>query len=183
MVCQLKFSNTLPMCWSHGYFRSLRLFGISKLFLKTCAVFLPFFFKMGKKRCCKNYRGTNLIDVAAKFFAYSLLRRFHSESDRRTRPNQRRSRNCIDQIFTLRRTDQEWTVVYFDDIAIRFNFVNRNALWGVMYADGIPSELLNVLKAYYRFTRTKIRTCSQESYFFDIRSVVRQGCVLVSDAI
>ncbi len=45
-------------------------------------------FKEGDKRTCSNYRGISLINVAAEVFGVILLKRFQSERDQRTRPNQ-----------------------------------------------------------------------------------------------
>ncbi|CAI9729465.1 Hypothetical predicted protein [Octopus vulgaris] len=98
------------------------------------------FFKKGDKRCCNNYRGISLIDVSAKIFASILLRRFQSERDSRTRPNQcsfRPNRGCTDQIFTLRRIlEHRWcfrqkTVICFVDFAAAFDSINRDTLWKV----------------------------------------------------
>ncbi|CAI9715828.1 Hypothetical predicted protein [Octopus vulgaris] len=47
-----------------------------------------------------------------------------------------------------------------------------------MQADGIPSKLLNFIKAYYRSTRSRVRVYGEVSEYFEIRSGVRQGCVL-----
>ncbi len=70
------------------------------------AVLLPLF-KKGDKRICANYRGISLIDVAAKVFGVILLKRFQSERNQCTRPNQsgfRPGRGCTDQMHNLRRT-------------------------------------------------------------------------------
>ncbi len=49
---------------------------------------LPPLFKKGDKRLCSNYRDIILIDLASKVFGVILLKRFQSERDQRTRPNQ-----------------------------------------------------------------------------------------------
>ncbi|CAI9717498.1 Hypothetical predicted protein [Octopus vulgaris] len=150
------------------------------------AALVPFF-KKGDKRCCSNYRGISLIDVSAKIFASILLRRFQSERDSRTRPNQcgfRRNRGCTDKIFTLTRIlEHRWcfqqkTVICFVDFAAAFDSVDRDTLWKVMQADGIPPKLLNIIKTYYRSARPRVRVYGEVSEPFEIRSGVRQGCVL-----
>ncbi|BHF73226.1 hypothetical protein SprV_0401630400 [Sparganum proliferum] len=111
----------------------------------------------GDKTRCENYRGTSLIDVAAKIFAIVLLRRFQAVRDSRTRPNQagfRAGRGCADQIFTLRRIPefghsyQQPTAVYFVDFAAAFDSVHR------------------------------VLVRNHLSQPFGIRSGVRQGCIL-----
>ncbi|CAE1253263.1 unnamed protein product [Acanthosepion pharaonis] len=47
-----------------------------------------------------------------------------------------------------------------------------------MRPDGFPSKLLNLIKAYYAHTRTKVRCYEEESDSFVVRTGVRQGCVL-----
>lgn len=150
------------------------------------SILLPFF-KKGDRRVCSNYRGISLIDVASKIFSVVLLRRFQSIRDQRTRPNQagfRRGRGCVDQIFSLRRIlEQRWcyqqsSVVCFIDFSAAFDSIDRESLWGIMRRDGFPEKLLNLIKAYYAQTRSKVRCYGEESDFFDICTGVRQGCVL-----
>nr|VZI40225.1 unnamed protein product [Spirometra erinaceieuropaei] len=115
----------------------------------------------GYKTRCENYRGINLIDVAAKIFAIVLLRRFQAVRDSRTRPNQagfRAGRGCADQIFTLRRilefrhSYQQPTAVCFVDFAAAFDSVHRESLWRIMALDGVPAKIIAMIKAYYRST-------------------------------
>lgn len=47
-----------------------------------------------------------------------------------------------------------------------------------MHADGMSPKLLNLLKAYYKATQTKLCVYGQESEAFEVHSGVPQGCVL-----
>lgn len=50
-----------------------------------------------------------------------------------------------------------------------------------MESDGsrwYPPKLLNLIKAYYHRTRTRVRCYGQDSSFFNVSSGVRQGCAL-----
>ncbi|CAI9722980.1 Hypothetical predicted protein [Octopus vulgaris] len=47
-----------------------------------------------------------------------------------------------------------------------------------MQADGIPPKLLNLITAYYRSTRSRVCVYGEVSEPLEIRSGVRQGCVL-----
>ncbi|CAE1325367.1 unnamed protein product [Acanthosepion pharaonis] len=47
-----------------------------------------------------------------------------------------------------------------------------------MRHDGFPSKLLNLIKAYYAQTRTRVRCYGEESDSFVVRTGVRQGCLL-----
>ncbi len=150
------------------------------------AVLLPLF-KKGDERICSNYRGISWIDVAAKVFGVILLKRFQSERDQRTRPKQsgfRPGRGCTDQMHNLRRIlEQRWifqqaTVTCFVDFAFAFDSVDRDSLWQIMAADGMPPKLLRLIKAYYSSTKLKVRASESDSMPFEIRSGVRQGCAL-----
>ncbi len=105
-------------------------------------ILLPLF-KKGDKRICSNYRGISLIDVAPKVFGVNLLKRFQSQRDQRTRPNQssfRSGRGCTDQMHNPRRTlEQRWsslqaTVICFVNFGSVFDSVDRDSLWQIMVA-------------------------------------------------
>ncbi|BHF70886.1 hypothetical protein SprV_0401393900 [Sparganum proliferum] len=143
--------------------------------------------KKGDKTRCENYRGISLIDVAAKIFTIVLLRRFQVVRDSRTRPNQagfRAGRECADQIFTLRRilefrhSYQQPTVVCFIDFAAAFDSVHRESLWRIMALDGVPAKIIAMIKTYYRPTTARVLVHNNLFQPFDIRSIVRQGCIL-----
>ncbi len=84
----------------------------------------------------------------------------------------------------LRRTpDQRWSIqkasaMCFVDFASAFDSVDRDSLWRIMAADGMPSKLLRLIKAYYASTKIKVRESGGDSMPFEIRSGVRQGCAL-----
>ncbi len=56
---------------------------------------LPFF-KKGDRRICSNYSVFSLIEVTGKVFGVILLKRFQSERNQRTRPNQNGLRHGSD---------------------------------------------------------------------------------------
>ncbi len=94
-------------------------------------------FKKGDKRICSNYRGISMIDITAKVLGVILLKRFQSERDQRTRPNQsgfRPGRGCTDQMHNLCHTqEQRWsiqqaTVMCFVDFAPALDSVDRDSL-------------------------------------------------------
>ena len=141
--------------------------------------------KKGDRTVCRNYRGISLIDVAAKIFAMLLLERFASERNQRMRPNQggfRPGRGCIDQIFTLRRLlehrykNQQPTTALFIDFKTAFDSIDRDALWNIMIADGIPPKLVRLIKAYYTATTARVRVLGADSPTFSLTAGVRQIC-------
>ncbi|BHF66923.1 hypothetical protein SprV_0200994600 [Sparganum proliferum] len=161
--------------------------GIPAEIFKSCVDNLAPWLHEGDKTRCENYRGTSLIDVAAKIFATVLLRRFQAVRDSRTRPNQvgfRAGRGCADQIFTLRRilefrhSYQQSTAVCFLDFAAAFDSVHRESLWRIMALDGVPAKTIAMIKAYYRSTTARVLVRNNLSQPFGIRSGVRQGFIL-----
>ncbi len=63
--------------------------------------------------------------------------------------------------------------MYFVDFASAFDSVDRDSLWRIMAADGIPPKLLRLIKAYYSSTKMKVRASGSDSMPFEIRSGVR----------
>ncbi len=66
----------------------------------------------------------------------------------------------------------------FVDFASAFDFMDRDSLWSVMAADGMPPKLLRLIKAYYSSTKMMVRASGSDSLPFEFRSGVRQGCAL-----
>ncbi len=66
----------------------------------------------------------------------------------------------------------------FIDFACAFDSVDKDSLWWIMVADGIPPKLLRLIKAYYASTKMKVKASGIDSMSFEIRSGVRQGCPL-----
>ncbi len=58
-------------------------------------------------------------------------------------------------------TGQRWsfqlaTVMCFVDFVSVFDSVDRDSLWRIMAADGMPPKLLRLVKAYYASTKMKV---------------------------
>ncbi len=66
----------------------------------------------------------------------------------------------------------------FDDCASAFDSVDRDSLWRIMTAVGMPPKLLRLIKAYYALTKMKVRASGSDSIPFENSSGVRQGCAL-----
>nr|VZI46112.1 unnamed protein product [Spirometra erinaceieuropaei] len=128
-----------------------------------------------------------LVPILKKVFAIVLLRRFLAVRDSRTRPNQagfRAGRGCADRIFTLRRIlkfrhgYQQPTAVCFVDFAAAFDSVHCESLWRIMALDGVPAKITAMIKAFYHSIIARVLVRNNLSQPFDIRSGVRQGCIL-----
>ncbi len=60
----------------------------------------------------------------------------------------------------------------FVDFAPSFDSVDRDSLWRIMVANGMPPKLLRLIKAYYALTRMKVGASESDSAPFEIRSGV-----------
>ncbi|MEM1223986.1 MAG: reverse transcriptase domain-containing protein, partial [Verrucomicrobiota bacterium] len=146
---------------------------------------LPFH-KKGDKKDCNNYRGITLLSLASKVLESIVLARFSPAKDMLFREEQagfRKSRGCVDQIFSLRQILQlrhEYrmpTVVVFVDFKAAFDSVNRDCLWALLEADNLPPKLVRIFKAIYHRTKSIVRIGHDESSPFDVYTGVRQGAI------
>ncbi|VDM02713.1 unnamed protein product [Schistocephalus solidus] len=103
-----------------------------------------------------------------------------------TRPNQagfRAGHGCVDQLFTLRRIlefrygYQQPTAVRFIDFAAAFESVHCESLWRIMEFDGVLAKIIALIKIY-RSSTARVLVHYNLTQPFDIRSGVRQGCIL-----
>ena len=144
-------------------------------------------FKKGDKTVCSNYRGISMIDAAAKIFAKILVNRLNVERENRIRHSQagfRPGRGCTDHLFSLRRIlehrskYQQTTIACFIDFRAAFDSIDRECLWRILRADGVPEKLVKIIRAYYSATSAQVRTGGNLSNAFPLTSGVRQGCAL-----
>ena len=143
--------------------------------------------KKGDLSICDNWRGITLLSVPGKILNYILLTRLKNSLDSLLRENQagfRNGRSCSEQIFTTRQLIEqsiEWQsnlVLNFIDFKKAFDSVHRESLWKILELYGIPQKFKNIIKAQYVGCKCCIKTEEGYSEFFDIRSGVRQGCIL-----
>ena len=150
------------------------------------AVVIPLF-KKGDKASCSNYRGISLLDIALKILEAVIMNRIRPEHELIARENQagfRPGRGCRDQIFTVRQlleTRYEFrrpTILVFIDFKAAFDSVDRESLWLVGDAFGLPPKILSMLKVLYNETRCVVRVYNTLTDPFDVSTGVRQGSVL-----
>ncbi len=76
-------------------------------------------------------------------------------------------RNTLEQRWSF----QQATVMCFVDFAFAFDSVDRDSLWEIMAADGVPPTLLRLIKAYYSSTKMMVRASGIDSMPFESRSL------------
>lgn len=142
--------------------------------------------KKGNLRDCNNWRGVTLLSIPSKILAKIIIKRISNASDEYIRKEQagfRKGRSCADQIFTLRNVIEqcnEWQrqlFINFIDFEKAFDSLHRESIWKILRHYGIPQHLVQLIKSFYSEFTCQVGSCSQE---FDIKTGVRQGCVMSS---
>ena len=93
----------------------------------------------------------------------------------------RPQRGCSDQQFSVRRMSelaaakQQRLYLAFVDLCKAFDSVNRNALWAVLRASGLPEDLVRVLIDLHTDTSCHIRVGCSHSSPFSMEFGVQQG--------
>lgn len=143
--------------------------------------------KKGDLRKCNNYRGITLLSVPSKIFNRVILNRLQEAVDKRLRDQQagfRKDRSCTDHIATLRiiiEQSIEWNTslyINFIDFEKAFDSLDRATLWQLMDHYGIPTKIINLIKNSYEGTSCKVMHAGQLSQSFDVKTGVKQGCLL-----
>ena len=142
----------------------------------------------GDRKDCNNYRGINLLSVPGKVFARLLLNRIRDHLILTQRPEQAGftpKRSTVDRILGLRvlierRLEYRWGfIAAYVDFKKAFDSVDRRTLWDLLRRRGIPAGILSLISALYSDTESAIKSGGDISRFFQVKSSVRQGCVLV----
>ncbi|KAI8504892.1 hypothetical protein Bbelb_170010 [Branchiostoma belcheri] len=96
----------------------------------------------------------------------------------------RKGRGCTDAIFALRQLSEkaieynkELNLVFVDQEKA-FDRVNREKLWTVLEQYNVNGQLLDNIRALYKNCMCAVRTPNGLTDWFEVRSGVRQGCVL-----
>lgn len=143
--------------------------------------------KKGDLRKCNNYRGITLLSVPSKVFNRVILNRLQEIVDKKLRDQQAgfmKDRSCTDHIATLRiiiEQSIEWnTSLYmnFIDFEKAFDSLDRTTLWQLMEYYGIPTKIINLIKNSYDGTVCKVMHAGQLSQSFEVKTGVKQGCLL-----
>ena len=143
--------------------------------------------RKGDLTICGNWRGINLLSVPGKVFCRVLLHRLKAAIERILREEQagfRSGRSCVDQIFVLRTLIEqslEWNsplYINFIDFEKAFDSVHHDTLWNILRSYGFPTKVINILSSMYANNRCCVRHGGQNSEWFQVKSGVRQGCVI-----
>jgi len=122
--------------------------------------------KKGNLGDCNNWRGITLLSIPGKVLASIVLSRIQEATDGVLRQQQagfRKSRSCIDQIFTLRQIIERCVagntniLINFIDFRKAFDSVQRTMVWSILAQYGIPGKIIDVIKGMHKESRCTVR--------------------------
>ena len=143
--------------------------------------------KKRDRKICDNYRGISLLSVPGKVLSLALLERLQPIIEPQLMEAQcgfRKGRGTVDQIWVARQVIEKATEyrtpvhLSFVDLTKAYDSVDRTALVAVLRSYGVPHQLVNIIQELHTDTRCHVRTRDGVSEDFQVRSGVRQGCVL-----
>ena len=143
--------------------------------------------KKKDKRICDNYRGVALLSVPGKVLALILLERLQAIIEPQLLEAQcgfRKGCSTVDQMWVVwqvvERAKEYHTPVCmsFDDLTKAYDSVNRQALIAILKEYGVPQGLADLVQELHVGTWCQVRADGSVSPSFEVKSGVRQGCVL-----
>ncbi|VDP29858.1 unnamed protein product [Schistosoma margrebowiei] len=93
-------------------------------------------------------------------------------------------RSCTDQIATLQIIVEQsikWNsslYINFIDYEKAFDSVDRTTLWKLLRHYGVPLKIVNIIQSSYDGLHCKIVHGGQLTKLFEVKTGVRQGCLL-----
>ena len=151
------------------------------------ACIVPLYKGKGDKAVCSNYRGISLLSVVGKVYAKIIIERIRNGTDGVIGEEQcgfRRGRGCVDQIFTVRNVSEKYMSrgkdIYwaFMDLEKAYDRIDRENLWGVLERYGVRGAVLQAVKSFYEGSRACVRVRNEVSRWFEVKTGLRQGCVM-----
>ena len=143
--------------------------------------------KKGDKSLCSNYRGICLLEIGYKIFAKVLYNRLVTLSEEIIGDYQcgfRKKRATTDHIFTIRQIMEKYweynkdLYQLFIDFKQAYDSIHRPSVWSILLEFGIPMKLIRLIKLCLSDTKAKVKVGGKTSEAFEIKSGLRQGCVL-----
>ena len=136
---------------------------------------ITLFKNKGERSDCNNYRGSSLLSVTGSLV---ILIRLQKLAERVYPESQ------CDMVFSLRllqekcREQQMPLYIVFIDLTNAFDLVSRDGLFQILPKIGCPPKLQSMIESFHSNMKGTVQFNGSSSRPFDIRSGVRQGCVL-----
>lgn len=141
----------------------------------------------GERSDCNNYRGISLLSIVGKVYARVILVRLQKLAERIYPESQcgfRANRSTVDMIFSLRQLQEKCReqnmplYIAFIDLTKAFDLVSREGLFKILPKIGCPPKLQSLVESFHTEMKGTVQYNGNTSDPFDIRSGVKQGCVL-----
>ena len=148
------------------------------------AKIITLFKNKGERSDCNNYRGISLL---SKVFAKVILIRLQKLAERVYLESQcgfRAGRPTIDMAFSLlqlqEKCGEQQMPLYnaFIDLTKAFDLVSRDGLFQILPKIGCSPKMQSMIESLHANMKRTVRFNDSSSRPFDIRSGVKQGCVL-----
>ena len=135
-----------------------------------------------------NYRSISLLSIVGKLYARVVLMRLQKLAERVYPESQcgfRAERSTVDMIFSLRqlqekcREQHKSLYVAFVVLTKAFDLVSREGLFNILQLIiGCPPKLHKIIRLFHDDMRATVQYEGSISKPFDVKSGVKQGCVL-----
>ncbi|XP_050507928.1 probable RNA-directed DNA polymerase from transposon BS [Diabrotica virgifera virgifera] len=186
-----EFYKYLPNNWIlylNSFFNTI--FNTSTFPNSWSKITLKMLHKKGPSNDPSNYRGIALVNCITKVFMQIILNRLVNwvESFNILPESQsgfRKERGCYDNVYTLTsiiqfrlRFKKRKLFVLFVDFKRAFDCINHALLWSKLFALGISSKIVLLLKSFYSNATFRVNADEQYTKSFNICEGVLQGEVL-----
>lgn len=140
-------------------------------------------YKKGDPKMISNYRPISLISCIYKVFASTLLRRITKPIDENQPIEQAgfmRKYSTIDHIHTLKIIMEKYTeydlplYIAFIDYSKAFDSISHSSIWKALTEQGIEYEYIDLIKAIYTNSMTRVRM-ETKGPSFQVERGVKQG--------
>ena len=145
--------------------------------------------KKNDRKVCNNYRGIALLSIPGKVLSLILLERLQTIIDPQLLDSQcgfRRGQGTVDQIWVTRqlveRANEYQTPIAlgFVDLTKAYDSVDRSTLVAIQRHYRVTHQLADIIADQYTGTTCRVRAGEGMSEEFEVKTGVRQGCVLSS---
>ena len=181
----LKLSATL-LTWLHRVITAVWASGHAPVEWKR-AQLVALYKGKGDRKVTDNFRGISLLSIPGKVYALVIMARISCHIDTQLLDCQsafRKGRGLTDSLFTIRMIIAKCVEfgqplhMAFVDLRKAYDSVPRDALWRVLRVYGVHKKLVELLEDLHTGTQAAVRLGGKLSEWFDVRSGVRQGCVI-----
>ena len=85
--------------------------------------------------------------------------------------------SCTDHIITFRILIEQ-CVEHRSDLSMVFDSIHRDCIWTALLNRAVPKKIVCIIRATYEGAKCRVLHKNKLSEPFEVRSGVRQGCIL-----